>query len=427
MEALLPRTLFYLPLPPQSLHKKIIFLGLLVGDTADGNDGGMSLPQWVPDDRLPALAKLRANFPKFYDSLALDDNSIWSGFARGALSEDEDIPIQLAQKITPFQKVLVIQALKPERLVSAMENFVHKALNLKELSPPALSLRNLFSETINSVPILIIISSGYKYMSCNHVVIAHCQRFRSDPSEELRELANKASTVLNEVAMGQGQSEVALEKLASAAAAGEWLCLKNLHLMTFWIPTLEKELAGLKLHEKFRLWLTAESHLKFPSTLIESCLKVTYESPPGIKRNLQRTLNSWSPQVLEQSPENVARAQAVFALAWFHAIVQERRIFIPQGWCKFYEFSDSDLKAGLEVLDQLTLSRSSSSSSALDWDTIHGLYSNAIYGGRVDDVHDIRILVSYLKDFFNPDVIAGSAKARDSLGPIGMISRVFLK
>ncbi len=126
----------------------------------DGNDGGMSLPNWVADDRLPALAKLRASFPRFYESLQLDDGSIWSGFARGTLAEDEDIPIQLAQKITPFQKVLVIQALKPERLVSAMENFVHLALNLNELSPPALSLRNLFSETMNSVPVLIIISSG---------------------------------------------------------------------------------------------------------------------------------------------------------------------------------------------------------------------------------------------------------------------------
>ena len=49
------------------------------------------------------------------------------------------------------------------------------------------------------------------------------------------------------------------------------------------------------------------------------------------------------------SGDNVLRARTIFALAWFHAIVQERRIFIPQGWCKFYEFSDSDLKAGLQV------------------------------------------------------------------------------
>ena len=47
------------------------------------------------------------------------------------------------------------------------------------------------------------------------------------------------------------------------------------------------------------------------------------------------------------------RAQSIFALAWFHAVVQERRTYIPQGWCKFYEFSDGDLKAGLEVLNQL--------------------------------------------------------------------------
>ena len=38
------------------------------------------------------------------------------------------------------------------------------------------------------------------------------------------------------------------------------------------------------------LRLTAESHPKFSATLAEACLKVTYESPPGIKRNLQRTI-----------------------------------------------------------------------------------------------------------------------------------------
>ena len=110
------------------------------------------------------------------------------------------------------------------------------------------------------------------------------------------------------------------------------------------------------------------------------------------------------------------QAQAIFTLAWFHAIVQERRVFIPQGWAKFYEFSDGDLRAGLEVLDQL--SKRSRSSSNLDWETVHGLYSNAIYGGRVDDVHDIRILCSYLQEFFKQDVISGNARPRATLGPV---------
>ena len=275
-----------------------------------------------------------------------------------------------------------------------METFVQRALSLKELSPPALSLKNVYLETTNDVPVLIIISSG------------------SDPSDELRDLASRCNKPLIEVAMGQGQAEVAIEKLHQASQNGSWLCLKNLHLMTFWVPVLEKELHTLEHHKDFRLWLTAESHLKFPATLLESCLKVTYESPPGIKRNLQRTFNGWNSSVMENN-DNVARAQSIFVLAWFHAILQERRIFIPQGWCKFYEFSDGDLKAGLEVLDRL-------SRTSLDWPTIHGLYSNAIYGGRVDDVHDIRILISYLQEFFNQDVIAGQAKSRSSLGPIDL-------
>ena len=371
------------------------FIGLLVGD-ADGNDAGMSMPSWLTEDRTGPLVKLRTNFPRLYETLQFDDNSVWSSFARNGMSEDDDLPVQVAKKVTAFQKVLTVQAVRPESLVSVMETFVQRALNLKELSPPALSLKNVYMETSNDVPVLIIISSG------------------SDPSDELRDLSSRSGKPLLEVAMGQGQAEVAIEKLHQASQNGSWLCLKNLHLMTFWVPILEKELSSLEHHGDFRLWLTAESHLKFPATLLESCLKVTYESPPGIKRNLQRTLNGWNPSVM-QNNDNVARAQSIFVLAWFHAICQERRIFIPQGWCKFYEFSDGDLKAGLEVLDRL-----SRSSSSLDWPTIHGLYSNAIYGGRVDDVHDIRILISYLEEFFNQDVIAGQARSRSALGPIDL-------
>ncbi len=46
--------------------------------------------------------------------------------------------------------------------------------------------------------------------------------------------------VIVKVAMGQGQSQVAMMQLRECAQNGEWLCLKNLHLVTSWLPTLEK-------------------------------------------------------------------------------------------------------------------------------------------------------------------------------------------
>lgn len=46
--------------------------------------------------------------------------------------------------------------------------------------------------------------------------------------------------VLLQVAMGQGQADIAMQLLRECAQNGEWLCLKNLHLVTAWLPQLEK-------------------------------------------------------------------------------------------------------------------------------------------------------------------------------------------
>jgi hypothetical protein len=43
-----------------------------------------------------------------------------------------------------------------------------------------------------------------------------------------------------QIAMGQGQMEVALDLLKKCSSQGSWLCLKNLHLVTPWLTTLEK-------------------------------------------------------------------------------------------------------------------------------------------------------------------------------------------
>lgn len=40
--------------------------------------------------------------------------------------------------------------------------------------------------------------------------------------------------------MGQGQAEIAMKLLSDCAKNGDWLCLKNLHLVTAWLPKLEK-------------------------------------------------------------------------------------------------------------------------------------------------------------------------------------------
>lgn len=149
--------------------------------------------------------------------------------------------------------------------------------------------------------------------------------------------------------MGQGQADLAIEKLHDCAQNGGWLYLQNAHLVNQWLSTLEKEFNNLKPHKNFRLWMTSESHIKFPISLLQNSLKITVESPPGIKKNLQRTYEGWSAEFIRNG--SVLRAQTLFGLAWFHSICQERKNYIPQGWNKFYEFSTADLRSSSELID----------------------------------------------------------------------------
>jgi Dynein heavy chain AAA lid domain len=57
-----------------------------------------------------------------------------------------------------------------------------------------------------------------------------------------------------------------------------------------------------------------------------------------------------------------------------------------------------------EACSTLNKSSSSTSNGGLDWDTVHGLMEDAIYGGRVESTQDMRLLTTYLKRYFNAEV-----------------------
>ena len=52
---------------------------------------------------------------------------------------------------------------------------------------------------------------------------------------------------------------------------------------------------------------------------------------------------------------------------------------------------------------------------SFNWETIHGLFINAVYGGRIDNDYDLRVLVTYLHQYFNDDMLAGTGPGRGRL------------
>ena len=127
-------------------------------------------------------------------------------------------------QVSLFQELLVVFVLRPDRLKSAMAMFVCKALGVSSPDPPPATFKQLADEANPKTPVLMITTTG------------------ADPSRDLSEFAAKEVGTAHyaELAMGGGQQENAMRILTQAAVKGDWVCLKNLHLVTAWLPKLEK-------------------------------------------------------------------------------------------------------------------------------------------------------------------------------------------
>ncbi|KAJ1360753.1 hypothetical protein KIN20_019803 [Parelaphostrongylus tenuis] len=354
---------------------------LFTGVIIDEPQSSVKDISWIDPSRHAAVAKIQALLPTLFHNLQLSDQGTWSEISR-AVDCENSMPPAIEKKITPFQKVLVIQAIRPDRLYSAMQNFVLKTLSIPSINPPPFDLSDVLAESSSREPVLLILAGG------------------ADPSQELEELASKTigSHKYTAISMGQGQEQATIEAIRRAAADGQWLCLSNTHLMLNIVPVIQKELTSVTPHEKFRLWMTTEEENKFPAIMLQQCLKITFEPPPGIRNNLLRTYSQ-----TDDVKRSVLANQVVFVLAWLHALLQERRTFIPQAWTKFYEFSSADIRVARMLIEGLI------KESTADWEFIRGLLKFVIYGGRIENGFDGQVLDSYLSTLFTGEKITGKS------------------
>ena len=142
------------------------------------------------------------------------------------------------------------------------------------------------------------------------------------------------------MSLGQGQTEKALGLIKDSCAEGNWVLLQNCHLSQEFMPYLERAVLELPENEEmvdsFRLFLTSTPVDFFPVSVLQNGVKLTTEPPRGIRANMNRTYAEISDDWLNECKKDDIYRKMVFAVAFFHAIVQERRKFGPLGWNVVY-------------------------------------------------------------------------------------------
>ena len=304
-------------------------------------------------------------------------------------------------------RLLVIQAFRPDRLLASAHRVVAAALGEEFMAAAAgtLDLAGVVEREITaSTPILMCSVPGY------------------DASGRVEDLAAETGRQLSAIAIGSAEGFAQADKTINAAAkTGKWVMLKNVHLAPAWLVQLEKKLHSLNPHAHFRLFLTMEINPKLPVNLLRAGRVFVFEPPPGIKANLLRTFSTLSEQRMAKSPTE--RAKLYFLLAWFHAVVQERLRYAPLGWSKRYEFNESDLKCACDTIDtwvdSVALGRTNLPPEKVPWDALRTLMSQCIYGGKVDNSFDAKLLAAFLDKLFTVTSFEGDLPLVKGVGVEG--------
>jgi dynein heavy chain len=65
---------------------------------------------------------------------------------------------------------------------------------------------------------------------------------------------------------------------------------------------------------------------------LQNGIKITNEPPKGVRANLLRSYATLGDAYLDECSKRAAWKKLVFSVAFFHAVIQERRKFGPLGW-----------------------------------------------------------------------------------------------
>uniref|UniRef100_A0A671Z136 Dynein, axonemal, heavy polypeptide 9 like n=1 Tax=Sparus aurata TaxID=8175 RepID=A0A671Z136_SPAAU len=297
----------------------------------------------------------------------------WKKMVESECPEKEKFPQEWKGK-SSLQKLIMMRALRPDRMTYALRNFVEEKLGVKYTEGRKTEFAKSFRESGPASPVFFILSPGV------------------DPLKDVESLGRKLGFTidlgkLHNVSLGQGQEAVAEVAMEKAAKEGHWVILQNIHLVGRWLGSLEKLLERCceGSHPDYRVFMSAEPAPTPQEHII-----------PQVEK--QRTCRKG---ILDQCSREQEFKTILFSLCYFHACVAERRKFGPQGWNRKYPFNTGDLTISVNVLYNYL-----EANTQVPWEDLRYLFGEIMYGGHITDDWDRRLCRTYLEEYMQPNQLS---------------------
>lgn len=244
---------------------------------------------------------------------------------------------------------------------------------------------------------------------------------------------------MSRVSLGVGQQGKANAAISRAARNGTWLVLENIHLsmgwardsLGRWLQAVSQAADGVRgsasiqlprdtaeqtiaeagiVAPSFRLFLTAEAvvegssrsrqeNIGVPVSIVSQSSLLAYESPSGSLSGVVESVSAVSDSVWQEA-DSIGRT-VMLRVCLMHAALSQRGRFGLNGWLggSKYSFAATDVAHAAQILPalaeslQVSTSGDPESAAAINaWLPVQQLLSEALYGGRVSDEWDRRLI-----------------------------------
>ena len=364
-------------------------------------------PQFIPSEMVwkkLCLTEEVESLKELCNDIVNNKDNEWKKYFTDTLCDNSniekhfDMPGEFCASLKEFHKLMILKIINPESLIQYIKIVIVKYLGNELGQIPLFTIEELFEMSSFNTPLMLIITPGL------------------DPTNDVKKIGEENNKEIVMLSLGQGQSKKALMSIEQCQKRGQWVFLQNLHLVPNFMPNLEQVISSLQNNDReinngFRLWISClpENNI-LPSILVNS-LKITVESPSGMKSNLIKLLKpqekgwQYEHEQMKRIGKEYEFTKLLMCLMHFHSIILERKNYGPIGWNIKYNFNESDFNISKNILKS-NLEKYSGAGTPIPFKAIIYLTADCIYGGRVTDDWDRRALYAILDDLYTQDVIS---------------------
>uniref|UniRef100_A0A182J7V8 Uncharacterized protein n=1 Tax=Anopheles atroparvus TaxID=41427 RepID=A0A182J7V8_ANOAO len=380
-------------------------------------------------DRLPGFHGIVESFAELPED--------WHRWYLSPVAERTPLPATWEVNLKMFQKYLIVRCLRMDRIENCIEQFTREQLGAKFVHVAATSsLTDAFRESSPHTPVLLLL------------------RGASNPERSVGRLRRRAHPSTMDgfecISMAEGCLESFVALLKHCIAKESWLYVASCHLSERFLKQLPRVVAFLRQvnpNSKFRLWLDSEPHVALPASVLESCIKLAYEEPKGIKHHMGSLYEDLAEERFKKASVTLKQTETtykrlLFSLAFLHGLLLERNNFLQLGWLEPVHFVANDfglaeslLVYGLEKLPvkkvndpRIQRGKARSVDAILEddfhglgltgdvqeeqqhdstpWQFIKGAILEMCYGAQIGPDWDRRIYDTYVEELFQPRLLA---------------------